>query len=222
LLEGVGDERRGGFQIEPYYHNTQTDEVGSPQVMVIGHPHIEVPELEGREPLYFGGINLAWDPNDLAHSWVCDVQTASTGNTWLPMPQIVGSDPEALEHRGITAFRLHRDQGDTLDWLESRLTKTAKDYQALRYKQAKNGELILIKGNYVAHIEPTASELKSGIGTVEYSLDGKYIGITNYPPYVVDWDSHELPDGEYAMKTVVKDKSGKAIDLDVRYVYIDN
>jgi hypothetical protein len=138
------------------------------------------------------------------------------------MPQIVGSDPEALEHRGITAFRLHRDQGDTLDWLESRLTKTAKDYQALRYKQAKNGELILIKGNYVAHIEPTASELKSGIGTVEYSLDGKYIGITNYPPYVVDWDSHELPDGEYAMKTVVKDKSGKAIDLDVRYVYIDN
>jgi hypothetical protein len=222
LLEGVGDERRGGFQIEPFYHNTQTDEVGAPAVLVIGHPHIVVPELEGREPLYFASINLAWDPNDLAHSWTCDVQTLATGDSWIPMPQMIGSDTEAIEHRGITAFRLHRDLGDDPAWLPKRLDMAEKAYEAMRRQQSINGEIALVRGNYMVPSVVTQQDMKAGTPTVDFTLDGKYIGITNSYPFEFQWDSRSVPNGEYVLRADVSDLSGKEIDSIVRCIYVDN
>ncbi len=142
LMEGDGDERRGGFQIEPYYHNTQTEEEGAPQVMVIGQDHAQLPTLEGRAPLFYGGITLAWSPNDPAHSWICDVQTALTGDKWLPMPTMVGDQDNAIAQRGITAFRLHRDIGDSdLIWLRKDIAEVNKNYQSNRAQYASSGGL---------------------------------------------------------------------------------
>ena len=112
-FEGTGTERRGGFQIEPAYHNSQTDEAGAPSILVVGHSDKKrTPDLEGTPPLFHGYINLQWNPADPAHSWRAQVRRSQNGR-WLAMPELVGSQPLALA--GVTGVRLvQADPGDAV------------------------------------------------------------------------------------------------------------
>jgi hypothetical protein len=220
LLEGDGPERRGGFQIEPYYHNSQTEEADSPQVMILGDPNDPNPELEGRAPLFFGGINLAWDPADPAHSWICDVQTAASGSHWLPMPQMIGDDDHAIQNRGITAFLLHRDIGDEgAGWRDATIASEAQAYQNREMKMAESGALPLVAGQYVASADDL-DKLKPSL--VEYYIDGNFAAVTSSEPYVFDWDSRAVSNGEHLIEARAQDSSGNLLDISRTLVYVSN
>ena len=224
LLEGTGAERRGGFQIEPYYHNTQTQEVGAPQAMVIGTPHSQLPELEGRPPLFFGCIGLASSAsvND-AHAWSVEIRTRSGGARWQPMPALIGNQPKAFTTLGVTAFRLSRAAGDEDEpWLKTMLLRASSTYEAQRLAAARSGEIALVSGDYAAPpgIDTEVSRLKPAV--VEFSVDGRYIGVTNQSPWTLDWDTLRVDDGEHLIEADVKDASGRILAINRKLVYVLN
>lgn len=101
LLEGIGKERRGGFQIQPSEHaKTQPP---MPQAMVIGPVDGAAP-LEGRAPLFSGYIGLFYDPSEPKNSLKAEVSIR--GGPWLPMPEAIGKQDDALEKIGVTGIRL--------------------------------------------------------------------------------------------------------------------
>jgi hypothetical protein len=219
LFEGTGEERRGGFQIEPYYHNSQTEEAGAPQVMVLGVDHSQSPTIEGTAPLFFGGINLAYDPQDPAHSWICDVQSKIGGSMWLPMPEMVGDDDTAIDRAGITAFRLHRDAGDDDPvWVARSVDNDARTYEAMRAKAAEDGELPLLSGVYTVHPGPHGP----GGSLVEYDIDGNFAAATNNLPYTFDWDTTDVSDGEHLLDVRIEDTLGNVISDTPTLVYVRN
>lgn len=223
LLEGNGPERRGGFQIEPYYHNTQTDEAWAPQVMILGGTDSQDPLLEGRAPLFYGGINLAWNPADPTHSWICDVQTKTTGNSWIPMPQMIGNQPDAITQHGITAFRLHRDAGDgDIAWLRQQIASAARDYQTMRGQMAAGGEMPLIKGFYSAPGGIDTLSASKHPALVEFYVDGGFAGVTNSDPWDLDWNSRTVADGEHLIEARIQDSAGKLLGVVDKLVYVDN
>ena len=220
LLEGDGPERRGGFQIEPFYHNSQTEEADSPEAMILGDPHDPNPYLEGRAPLFFGGINLAWDPNDPDHSWICDIQTKWSLGHWVPMPEIVGLDDTAISSRGITAFLLHRDEGDdSTGWKSRRIAEDAAAYQVQEKRAAESGKIPLARGNYVLSAERLEAIRPQ---VVEYDIDGKFAAVVSSGPFVFDWDTRSVGNGEHLIEAKAEDSSNKVLELKRTLVYVDN
>ena len=224
LLEGTGAERRGGFQIEPYYHNTQTQEVGAPQAMVIGTPHSQLPESEGRPPLFFGCIGLASPASvDSAHAWIAEIRTRSGGAHWHSMPTLVGNQPSAFTALGVTEVRLRRAASDEDDrWLQNMLLRASDTYEAQRLAAARNGGIELVSGDYAAPpgIDTEVSRLRPAV--VEFSVDGQYIGVTNQSPWTLDWDTVRVADGEHLIEADVKDASGHVLAANRKLVYVLN
>jgi hypothetical protein len=217
LMEGVGSERRGGFQIEPAYHNSQSEEAGAPVILVLGtKAKSRVPDLEGMPPLFFGHIDLAWDPRDAAHSWRVEVKKRRAANTWQPMPQLVGSQPTAL--RDILAFRLIRaDDGDA-GWRKNRLADAVKKYQLQERLLAANGKIPVRRG--VVSIQPTTRDPKTVY--IAYYADGVLKAITNTLPYAMTWDTTDSPDGEYVVEAQLKDATDNTIAIERTRIWVDN
>jgi hypothetical protein len=218
LLEGTGPERRGGFQIEPAYHNSQTEEAGAPQILVVGPQHAHEPSLEGTPPLFFGYIDLSYEPGDLAHSWICDVQYAGSDD-WKPMPQIIGEQPDAFQKRHATAFRLRREKGvDDAAWLEMRVTNDAGDYLAARRALAKAGKEEVARGMLAVDTHAT----DPGISYIQLYVDGEFAGLTNSHPFSLDWDTRQVPDGEHLVEAREISASGTTISTIRSLVWVDN
>jgi len=218
LLEGTGPERRGGFQIEPTYHNSQTEEAGSPQTIVVGPRKADGPTLEGTPPLFFGYIDLAYSPGDTAHSWICDVQYAGSSD-WKSMPEIVGNQPDAFARRHIVAFRLRRQKGaDDRDWLAMRVLNDAGDYEASRRAIARAGKETVARGTLAVDARATDPETQY----VQLYVDGEFAGLTNSRPYRLDWDTRQVTDGEHLVEARAVSRSGGLLSTMRSLVYVDN
>ncbi len=90
--EGEGDERRGGFQIEPANH-AEAVAVEVPQVMVV-EPLEGSGPLEGQPPLFSGYIGLYWDrtsPDRSTH-----VEVRIDNGPWERIPEILGRTDDAF------------------------------------------------------------------------------------------------------------------------------
>lgn len=126
LLEGEGDERRGGFMIQPSRHAETQPRMH--QVMVIA-PFLDSDSpLEGAPPLFFGHINLACNPDDLERSYRAQVRL--NNGDWLPMPQVVGKDDKALTESGlnpVTHIRLLFPTWSR-EFFDSEILRAAKNY----------------------------------------------------------------------------------------------
>ncbi len=216
LLEGQGPERRGGFQIEPAYHNSQSEEAGAPMILVVGVPGRKFQmDQEGRPPLFSGYLDLAWDPQDPRHSWVADMQRGD-GTPWLPMLQSIGLHPDAF--RGVTALRLSRaDPGDAA-WLDAQATAAAHDYLIAARHQAEDGQTPLQRGQ----ITVRAADRGRNVQMVAFSVDGVLKGLTNRPPYQFTWDTTDSPDGEYQIEVRAEDASGATLSVSGTEVWVDN
>ncbi len=100
LMEGYGDERRGGFEIQPYEHaKTQPP---MPQAMVV-KPVTGGKPLEGAPPLFFGYIGLAYDNGNPEESLRVEVKIHN--GQWQSMPQLVGRLDTALSDLGVSHIR---------------------------------------------------------------------------------------------------------------------
>lgn len=215
LFEGTGDERRGGFQIQPAFHNSRDDTAGAPSILVVGTRKRPVgPELEGTPPLFDGYFDLAWDAADPAHSWRAEVQRGA--DRWQPMPTLIGNLPNVLE--GITGIRLVRDDPGDHAWREARVASAAQGYKAAALAEAKTGKTPIERGR----ITINTVALDPRITYVVFYVDGAFKGVTNARPFGFSWDTTSTPDGEYVLEAVAQDENNVPLSSTRTKVWVDN
>ena len=215
LFEGVGDERRGGFQIQPAFHNAQGDGAGAPSVLVIGsRKKPSAPEMEGTPPLFFGYFDLAWGKDQPAHSWRAEVQLK--GGPWTVMPTHVGSNPSALAD--VTALRLVRASAGDAAWRRAQIKIAAHDYFARAAAEARAGKTPRQHG--VVTVSAAAPDPRTAF--VVLYVDGQLQGVTNAAPYRLTWDTHKVPDGEYVLEAVAQDAQNRVLSSTRTKIWVDN
>jgi hypothetical protein len=216
LLEGQGAERRGGFQIEPAYHNSQSEEAGAPMILVVGIPGQKFQmSQEGRPPLFSGYFDLAWDRTAPRHSWIAEIQRGD-GTPWLPMIQKIGMDPNAFH--GVTAIRISRaDPGDKI-WLDAQAVDTAHQYLLAARHAAEQGKTPLQRGQ----ITVRAADKSPRVQVVLFSVDGDMRAMTNKSPFQFTWDTADSPDGEYQIEVRAEDASGATLSVSGTEIWVDN
>lgn len=217
LLEGVGPERRGGFQIEPAYHNSQTDEAGAPSILVVGVPEKKrTPDQEGTTPLFHGYINLDWDPNDPHHSWRAEIRRGGADAPWQPMPAIIGNQPNALA--GVTAIRLSQDDPGDLAWRQARVDAAAEGYAARALTLAQSGKTEIVRGSKTINIAVASPNARF----IAFYVDGAFKALSNTRPYTFTWDTQDSPDGEYVLEARAEDDNTDTIESTRTKVWVDN
>ena len=216
LPEGEGDERRGGFQIEPAYHNSQSEEAGAFMTLVVGIPGQKYTmDQEGTPPLFSGYFNLAWDPDDSKHSWRAEIQRGD-GSPWLPMPSLLGTHTFALQD--VAAIRLVCDAPLDDAWRTQRIALAAQNYRDEARRLARAGKTPIERGKLTIN----ANDDDSHVQVVTFSVDGVLKSLTNQSPYRFTWDTSDSPDGEYAIEARAADASGNVISVTRTLVWVDN
>ena len=215
LFEGIGPERRGGFQIQPAFHNAQGDGAGAPSVLVIGsHKRPAAPEMEGRPPLFYGYFDLAWSADEPKHSWRTEVQR--NHGAWEPMPELIGSRPLALA--AVTALRLVRDSPGDQSWRDGQIRVAEADYFKTALADARAGKSLVERGRIsfsVAAPDPRTTY-------VAFYRDGEFAGVTNTVPYTFRWNTREVPDGEYVIVAEAQDADNKVLSTSLTKLWVDN
>ncbi|MGO8671467.1 MAG: hypothetical protein ACLQVD_08920 [Capsulimonadaceae bacterium] len=215
LLEGVGPERRGGFQITPSYHNTQSDEAWAASVMVLGRKHMETEvDLEGTPPLFLGYFDLGWMPDDPDHSWRAQVQYGKP--VWQPMPQVIGTNNDAM--RRVTAIRVVRSSYGDRAWIAARLNEDVYGYHLRRLADARAGRMPVDRGS----VTVSAGPLDPRTRFVAYYVDGALRGITNAPPFRFIWDTNDSADGDHSVEVRQEDGDNGTVVSHQTTVWVDN
>jgi len=215
LFEGVGDERRGGFQIQPAYHNAQGDGAGAPSVLVIGsRKKPPAPEMEGTPPLFYGYFDLGWSSDQPKHSWRTEVQR--NHGPWQPMPTLIGSLTLALAD--VTALRLIRDEPADDSWRLAQIKIAEKEYAVQALASAQSGKTVVERGEIT--INAAAPDRRTAY--VAFFVDGELKGITNNAPYSFNWNTTQVPDGEYVVEAQTQDSSNQPLTSTRIKVWVDN
>jgi hypothetical protein len=232
LPEGVGKERRGGFQISPAWHNSRCEEAGAPMVMTLGE--FGVPrhkDAEGKAPLFRDAVSLG----DLTDTDSAIVDVAIDGGNWEPFPIITGLRLDAftgpgltkiwrergakrVAKQGVTAFRL-RLATPSLARSEEAKRRAVNAYLANRRKAVKRGELSEVSG--IISVEANA-ENRTGVAWARLIVEGKSKGFTNAPPFTLSWDTRTAEDGEYLIETESLDSNGAVIATAQHRVFVAN
>jgi len=215
LFEGTGEERRGGFQIQPAFHNAQGDGAGAPSVLVIGsHKKPASPEMEGTPPLFYGYFDLSWGIDQPKHSWRMEVQRQN--GPWQPMPTLIGSQTLALAD--VTALRLVRASPGDRQWREAQVSIAEKEYAAQAVAEAEAGKSVIERGEVI--FSAVAPDPRTAF--VAFYLDGQFRGITNTTPYSFRWNSAEVPDGEYVIEAQAQDANSQPLSFTRTKIWVDN
>ena len=215
LFEGIGPERRGGFQIQPAFHNAQGDGAGAPSVLVIGsRKKPDAPEMEGRPPLFYGYFDLAWNPDEPQHSWRAEVQRRH--GPWTSMPVLVGSRTLALAD--ITAIRLVRAASGDKTWRSGQIKVAVADYVQTAAAAARAGHSLVERG--AISFSVAAPDRRTAF--IAFYRDGEFAGITNSVPYTFRWDTHEVPDGEYVIEAEAQDAGNQTLSTTRTKIFVDN
>lgn len=189
LLEGYGDERRGGFQVQPFEH--AKTQYPMPQAMVIA-PAEGKCALEGAAPVFFGYIGLSYDSKDPSNS--TRVEVSYDGVNWSPMPQMIGKIDDAISSKKISRFRIVFPKYSPKFLSESLIKARSKSGKAV------SGTVVLRPSTV-----PQAGSI------VTYSVDGKASCATSQDPFDYEWDTRLFNNGEHQVEITVNDRSGAQI-----------
>jgi hypothetical protein len=225
--EGEGKERRGGFQISPDWHNSQTEEAGSPVVMSVGSPGPRHREMEGQPPLFRDMIGLDDES--------AKVEVSIDNGPFEPMPEIVGARQQGFTatglniiwkeqgiarrtKQGVTAFRITLPKRDAERFVAATNTAVEK-YHEKRLIAAKTGRIPLVNGLLTINANPTNA---ADVAMVRFSVEGQPRGFTNIAPFALTWDTTRVPDGEYLIEAEAMDTSGTVLATTRRRVFVLN
>lgn len=216
LMEGVGAERRGGFQIEPAFHNSQTDEAGARSILIVGSPDKKrVPDQEGKPPLFHGYFNLAWSADDPSHSWRAEIQR-NNSDRWLPMVKAVGNMPDAL--KGVTAIRLIRESPGDDQWRRQQVAKAAQAYRVEALSEAKAGRDTIVRGAKTIKIAVTDPRTRF----IVFYVNDAFKAMSNTEPYSFTWNTKDSPDGEYVLEARAEDENASPLTSTRQRLWVDN
>ena len=215
LFEGIGPERRGGFQIQPAFHNAQGDGAGAPSVLVVGsHKRPNAPEMEGRPPLFYGYFDLSWNPDEPQHSWRAEVQRRH--GPWTAMPALIGSRTLALAD--VTALRLVRTSPGDKPWRVGQIRAAEADYTHTAEIAARAGHSLIERG--AISFSVAAPDRRTAF--IAFYRDGEFTSITNSVPYTFRWDTREVPDGEYVIEAEAEDANNQPLSTTRTKIFVDN
>ncbi len=198
-LEGVGKERRGGFEMQPSAH--AATQYVMPQAMVIAPIEGEEP-LEGKPPLFSGFIGLAWDVNRPDKSFRVEVDR---GSGWKPMPEIIGKQDAALKKLGVNRLRILFPRYDA-------------EFIAEAISRAKSTSWRVVKNTFM--IKPSI-RVPDG-STVEFMVDGILLSAANLPPYEYAWDTRRYKNGEHEVIIRVTDRFGRQLRNEKFLAWVEN
>lgn len=201
VLEGRGEEHRGGFQIQPAEHwKTQ---IPMPQSMAVA-PLPGAHSFEGQAPLFADYVGLAYDPKNPEHSMRAEVRLPD--GAWHKMPGATGKEDAVLKNLGVTSIRLLFPRYDR-DFLSKSLAASA-----VRPRGPS------VKG--LVKLEPSVSVPQGSL--VAFTVDGQVKSVTNQPPYVYFWDTSSYQNGEYEVEISVTDAMGTSISSEKRRMFVWN
>ncbi len=232
LPEGVGKERRGGFQISPAWHNARCEEAGAAMVLTLGEPGVpRHREWEGKAPLFRDGISLG----GLTENSTAIVDVSVDGGEWEPMPTILGLRLDAftgpglsrvwheqgikrVSKQGVTAFRLRLALADPVR-AEASVRRATLLYAKDRLRAARRGELQLVSG--VISVQANARNNQS-VAWARLLVEGHPKGFTNASPFAFSWDTRTVSDGEYLLETEALNSYGAMIATERKRVFVGN
>ncbi|MCE5322716.1 hypothetical protein LLG46_05285 [bacterium] len=223
--EGGAVETRGGFMVQPYYH-AHDQGVNQPQVMIIGTKDSSKPILEGKPPLFFGYINLAWQPGKPNQSYRAQVRIDD--GEWEDVPSMVGridnafaagymtgyfeklGKPRKVE-KGVTAIRLLFPSFDP-DYAAKELNRTAEDYCRTSIKSG-------IQPAYGIYDIKPQRQVEDSITT--YYVDGRTVYTTSDNATAYGWDTTRFANGFHEIVIESASDTGQPV-TQRRFVLIMN
>ncbi|MEN6355533.1 MAG: hypothetical protein ABFD83_00450 [Armatimonadota bacterium] len=197
--EGDAVETRGGFMVQPYYH-AHDQGVNQPQVMIIGPKESAKPVLEGTPPLFYGYINLAWQPSRPNQSYRAQVRIDD--GEWEDVPSMVGKIDNAFAteyltnyfdklgkprkvEKGVTAIRLLFPSFDP-KYAAQELTGAAMDYCLKSIKS----RIYPVRGTV-----DIKSERQAAGSITTFYVDGRAVYTTSDSEAAYGWDTTKFANG---------------------------
>lgn len=212
--QGEVIQDRGGIVIQPVEPNLQGATHPASQMLVEA-----VEEMGSRPPIsrLFGypGCLSTGDPLDL-QSARCDARI--DGGEWAAIPNLRGTVEEAglrdalgsalgrAVRTGFTHFRL-----------------TIPAYQADRFARLRLLAVTPLEEAVQRGKVKIAVDIQGeGISLVIFRLNGRTVQIANVRPFVWDWDTNQVPNGEHLVEVQGLDQQTRVISNAVRKVLVDN
>lgn len=235
--EGLGKERRGGFQIEPVWHNARTEEAGAPMVMALGtYGQPRHRELEGQPPLFRDMVSLGETAAQHGTNLEASLADMSVdGGPWEPLPTATGSIPDLftgpgltrywkanglsrVSTKGVTSFRLRLPQRDAAEGQRIALA-VADGYERQELAKAKAGAMPIVHGVLTINANPTNA---AGVAMVRFSIEGEPRGFSNVAPFSLSWDTRRVSDGEYLVEAEALSDAGSLVTASHKRVFVLN
>ncbi|WP_309696253.1 hypothetical protein [Armatimonas sp.] len=231
--EGEGKERRGGFQISPFWHNGRTNEHDAPMMLLLGalgedgKPVKRRRELEGTAPLFLGHLGLFGEGATV--DWQID------DGEWEAMPPILGVRLDAFTaeglselwkaagksrtcSKGVTGFRIRLPE-PSVEELRKVVEATQDRYRQVRLAEARINKVAIVSGQVT--INSTMTD-PTRVSFLRLSVDGNIKALKNFAPFVITWDTTHLVDGEYFIEIEALDSSGAVLASTPRRVFVLN
>ncbi|MEN8150670.1 MAG: Ig-like domain-containing protein, partial [Planctomycetota bacterium] len=124
-------------------------------------------------------------------------------------------DPGEFGYKTFRVTAVAEDRGGNRAESEPVKVRFFRDRKgpALKIVNPGNGKTVDGKTNLVAEVEDD-----SGVGSVEFYMDGKRLGnaITN-PPWEVAFDANSVPRGVHTLTTVATDRLGNETKKSIRF-----
>lgn len=219
--EGVGPERRGGFQIIPTYH-ALSQPGPMPQVMTVGPTKPHNPVIEGKDPLFSAYLGLSWDQFDDGYSFVTQVRIDD--GEWEDLPEVVGKIDNAFTasglrryfqergvarevHKGVTEIRILFPSDDR-KFITAEASRASQAFASAVSPASEGKGITVVSGIYA--LRTPLWYLPTG-ALVTFFVDGKVTKISTSTPHQYDWNTALYPDGDHVVDIRASDAGGNII-----------
>ncbi len=213
---GEPTEERGGFVIQPSEPALQGTTHPASQILVEG-----VTEDTGRPPVStLFGMPVFLSTADPQDGKQTRVEVRIDEGPWEPLPDLRGTIQEAELPKAIEAA-----------FGGGRTCKTGITHIRIIYadlpRPAVQRRLLmaatpLAESPQRGKVTITANVMGEGIREVHFLLNGRVVRTTNVPPYLWEWDTTRLPNGEHLLEVRGLDASFTSVTSARRRVIVDN
>lgn len=237
-IEGGARETRGGFMIQPFYHDWKGGDA-SPQVMVIGPRDKTRPHMEGKPPIFYGCIDLRRFVGSPRHSFRAQVRIDN--GAWESVPRIIGKVDDAFTapylqkyfaaigrprcvKEGVTAIRLLFPKYDARLTAKD-LARQTNDYTARALAAGvhpRSGIITLALSRAIIRRNNLSSAQDRAYRMASFYVDGNKAYESNEYPYQFRWDSRSVGNGFHEVEIDITDGSDHPTVTQTYNVLVEN
>lgn len=213
---GEPEEERGGFVIQPSEPALQGTTHPASQLLIQA-----VPEENGRPPISpFFGLPLFLSTSDALELMQTRVEVRIDEGAWEPVPDLRGTILEAdfnpTLQKALGAGRTCKTGITHIRLICASMTAASVKRRLLMATTP------LEESPQRGKVTITANVVGDGIREVDFLLNGQLVRATNIPPYLWEWDTRALANGEHLLEVQGLDERRSVITSARRRVIVDN